>query len=151
MSTALKRIDKKDKVVTVDGKQFLQEKTRSRKTFKLSKKRRDAISRSAKKFKLPIITTAINAPPLINLGKTIIDNMGETGTTQTVRALNALKPYSGVTMSGDAGGNVVFVEWRLRDMWATGLNLGNMLLQKAGLFRSVNRILARAKVPARLW
>jgi len=147
---SLKRIDKKDRVVTVDGKSFLQEKTRSRKKFKLSKKRRDAISRSAKKFKLPIITTAINAPPLINLGKTIIDNMGETGTTQTVRALNALRPYSGVTMSADATG-VVFARWKLKDMWATGLNLGNMLLQRMGLFRGVNRVLARAKVPARLW
>lgn len=99
------------KVVSIEGKQFAQKKTRSRRRFKLSKSKRAKISAAAKKFKIPVLTIGANIVPIVG-GVSWLTDKG-TGLASTAKPMQkavalwntTLRYYTGVSLIGGAFAN----------------------------------------------
>ena len=142
-------------VKNVDGKTYLQKRRRSRKRYKLSKKRRDSISKAARKMKIPILTLAVNAYPMANIAHSGFNMLKSVGSGASFRSaaigmMNSAMPYTGVFLSGNAQGYVTGASWDPKRMWASLGNIGLYALKKTGIFKGANKALASARLPVRL-
>lgn len=139
-STKLKTIPAGYKIVDTAAGTFLQKKTRSRKKFKMSKQARNSIKASARRFKLPLLTTGAVIAGTWEPMQLLFMGDGR-GAGQML-----LRNYTGFNIS--AGGAT---EWRFRYMFNGLLPLvAVMAINKTGILKPVNQKLAKAKIPLRL-
>lgn len=133
-------------VRNIGGVNFLVPKGRRRR-FKLPAKTRNKIAASARKIKIPVLTIAINAPPIVEAGRFAlgIDTPNAPFKDRMRWSFNALRPYHGIQLQPD--GRALF---DIRKMWATGANLLLTGLKRTGVFRPANLVLAKSKIPLRL-
>ena len=140
MATKLKTIPTGYRIKETPSGDYLVKKTRSGRKYKMSKKARNKIAASARRFKFPALTAGALAM----------------GTWQPIQALMGgqgrlagqilLRNYTGFNIA--EGGDV---EWRFRYMFNGLLPLGAvMLINRSGLLKPVNQKLAKAKIPLRL-
>jgi len=132
-------------VKEVGGKTFLQKKRRSRKRYKLSKKHRQAIARSAKKMKIPILGVAAVGMPVLSAVK---DAQKYTKMSDKVDSFgrSLLASFTGVSIWGDR--SVHFQpSLALRGLVPLGIYAG---LSKFGILKMGNKVLAKTKLPIRL-
>jgi len=142
-------------VKEVAGKTYLQKRRRTKKRYKLSKKRRDSISKAARKMKIPVLTLAVNAYPMANIAHSGFNMLKSVGSASGFRSAaigmaNSVMPYTGVYLNGNSQGYVTGASWDPKRMWASLGNIGLYALKKTGIFRGANRALASTKVPVRL-
>ena len=127
------------------GKTFLQKRRRSRKRYKLSKKHRQAIARSAKKMKIPILGIAAVGMPALSAFK---DTQKYTKMSDKLDAFgrSLLASFTGVSIWGDR--SVHFQpSLALRGLVPLGIYAG---LSKFGILKMGNKVLAKTKLPIRL-
>ena len=133
---------------------YLVRKSRSSGKRKLSKRQRMAISKAAKKFKLPVLTLGANMVPLSLFGSEMIKTVSVEPwhrTEQLIKSANALtSAYTGVTLYYDSHGKIqTGFDF---DALRIGL-LPNLIvygINKLGVFKSLNRTLAKSHLPVRL-
>lgn len=124
---------------TPDGT-FYEKKTRGRKKYKMSKKARNKIAASARRFKLPLLTGGALVMGTWQPIQMLMQGQG----MQAGQIL--LRNYTGFNIDGNGG-----VEWRFRYMFNGLLPLGAvMLINRSGILKPVNQKLAKAKIPLRL-
>jgi len=132
-------------VVGPDGKTYMRKKTR-RRGPKMSKKRRDKISRGLRKFKWPIVT---GSSLVINALRAIADSaMYARLELRAPAALSAFQEnYTGIYWR--PGMTTPQFRWKsLIFGWAPILAVA--VARQFGLTRVANTVLARMKVPARI-
>ncbi len=131
-------------VRNIGGTNFLVSKRRGGHKFKLPAVTRRKMAASARRIKIPVVTVAINAPPLFDAA----DQLFKSGVTMKDKGrniFNALRPYHGFSLFSTGK-----TQWRLGDMWAVGANLGFQLVKRTGIFKGANTALAKTKMPFRL-
>ena len=119
-----------------------------RKGLKTPKKVRDRIRARLKEIRIPVLTIAANSVPIIEtaimIPQLLKNPMNKQIQAQTVNAM--LSPYTGVFFNPDftAGwnGSLLF-KGLVPNLVVWGVN-------KIGIFRSVNKKLARTRLPVRL-
>ena len=140
----LKTIPSGYRVKETSAGTFLVKKTRSR-SRKLSKRQRMAISKAAKKFKLPVLTLGVQLPWLSKSVEVFGANGSNLKALKYVGEQVILPSFTGIHI--DSAGNATF---DLKNLYL-GL-LPNVLLygvSKTGVFRGINRNLSKMKLPLR--
>ena len=140
MATKLKTIPTGYRIKeTADGN-YLVKKSRGGRKYKMSKKARNRIAASARKFKLPVLTAGALAVGVWQPLQLLVQGQGQ----EAGQVL--LRNYTGFNVDGQGG-----VEFKFRYMFNGLFPLAAvMVINRSGILKPVNQKLAKMKVPLRL-
>lgn len=136
------------KVVNTSGTLILQKVKRRVKRFKMSKKQRQKIAASARKFKLPILT-AVSIGPATLLAAQAGLAQGPLINKIQVFLLELLSYYTGLRIAPTGQ----FLGWQGQRMlvgWGPIVAVGAAKAVAKGRIMAINRALSRAQIPANL-
>jgi len=140
MATKLKTIPTGYRIKETAEGNYLVKKTRGGRKYKMSKKARNKIAASARRFKFPLLTFGAVAVGTWQPLQLLIEGQGQ----QAGQVL--LRNYTGFNVDGQGG-----VEFRFRYLMGGLLPLAAvMVINRSGILKPVNQKLAKAKIPLRL-
>ncbi len=119
-----------------------------RKKLKTSKKTRDRISARMREIRIPVLSIAANAVPIIETGSALI-TLARFPTNHNLQrevVNSALGPYTGIRFFTGWVPNfqpALLMKGLIPNIVVWGIN-------KSGVFRSLNRRIARTRLPVRL-
>lgn len=140
MATKMKTIPTGYRIKETASGDYLVKKTRGGKKYKMSKKARNRIAASARKFKFPVLTAGALAVGTWQPLQLLIQGEGQAA------GQVLLRNYTGFNIDGQGG-----VEFKFRYLMGGLLPLGAvMIINRSGILKPVNQKLAKAKIPLRL-